>query len=70
MVVAMSVNAALVAVAAATTWLLPSRAALQVSPGQGAAGRRPSPARGAAAGQAPALSHAISPAREHVSAAD
>jgi EmrB/QacA subfamily drug resistance transporter len=59
MVVAMSVNAALVAVAAAMTWLLPRRAAArQVSPGQGAA-----------AGQAPATSHAPSPAREHVASA-
>jgi MFS family permease len=69
MVVAMSVNAVLVAVAAAATWLLPSRAARQVSPRQGAAGRRPSPTQGAAAGRAAALSHAISPAREHVTSA-
>jgi MFS family permease len=56
MVVAMSVNAALVAIAAAMTWLLPRRAAArQVSPGQGAA-----------AVQAPAMSHAPSPARAHV----
>ena len=61
MVVAMSVNAALVAIAAAMTWLLPRRAAArQMSPGQGAA-----------ADQAPAMSHAPSPARERVvSAAD
>jgi EmrB/QacA subfamily drug resistance transporter len=62
MVVAMSVNAALVAIAAAMTWLLPRRTARQVSPGQGAAvGRAPA--------QAPAVSSAPSPAREHVASA-
>jgi hypothetical protein len=59
MVVAMAVNAALVAIAAAMTWLLPRRvAAGQMSPG-----------KGAAAGQAPAMSHAPSPARERVASA-
>jgi EmrB/QacA subfamily drug resistance transporter len=63
MVVAMSLNAALVAIAAAMTWLLPRRtAARQVSPGQGeAVGQAPAPA--------PAVSHAPSPAREHVASA-
>ena len=64
MVVAMSVNAALVAIAAAMTWLLPRRtAARPVSPGQGeeAAGQAPAPA--------PAVSHATSPARQHVASA-
>ena len=63
MVVAMSVNAALVAIAAAMTWLLPRRAAArQVSAGQGAAaGQAPAPA--------PAVRHAPSRAREHAASA-
>jgi EmrB/QacA subfamily drug resistance transporter len=59
MVVAMAVNAALVAIAAAMTWLLPRRAAARQMP----------PGQGATAGRAPAMSHAPSPAREHVASA-
>ena len=59
MVVAMSVNAALVAIAAAMTWLLPRRApARQLSSGQGTA-----------VDQAPAMRHAPSRARERVASA-
>jgi len=58
MVVAMSVNAALVAIAAAATWLLPRRTAA----------RRASPEQGTAASQSPAVSHALSPVREHAAA--
>jgi hypothetical protein len=52
-----------VAIAAAMTWLLPRRtAARQVSPGQ-------EEAAGQASAPAPAVSHAPSPAREHVASA-
>ena len=63
MVVAMSVNAALVAIAAAVTWLLPRRsvarsaAVRQVPSGQGTAGG------------SPAVSHAPFPVREHAASA-
>jgi EmrB/QacA subfamily drug resistance transporter len=64
MVVAMSVNAALVAIAAAMTWLLPRRAAVQ-SP----AVRQASLGEGAAPSRAPAMSHALPSAREQVASA-
>ena len=57
MVVAMSVNAGLVAIAAATTWLLPRRAAAR---------QAVSPARQAVS---PAASHAAAPAREQAASA-
>jgi MFS family permease len=71
MVAAISVNAVLVAIAAAATWLLPRRAAARpVSPGQEAAARPVSPGQeAAAAGRSPAMSHAFSPAREHAASA-
>jgi hypothetical protein len=60
MVVAMSVNAALVAIAAAATWLLPRQAAA-----------RPAAAQQASRGEeaAPAMSHVLPPAREQVASA-
>jgi EmrB/QacA subfamily drug resistance transporter len=64
MVVAMSVNAALVAIAAAATWLLPRRAAAR-----SAAAPRAPLGEGAAPARAPAMSHALPPAREQVASA-
>jgi EmrB/QacA subfamily drug resistance transporter len=67
MVVAMSVNAVLVAIAAATTLLLPRRAAArQVAQ---SAARQVDPGQGPAAERVPAMSRALAPAREDVAPA-